>query len=267
MKILLTNDDGVISQGIQIISRMLSEKGWLAAVVGPDRERSGSGHSITVDRPVRVRPLDPGIFAPAIPAYSCDGTPTDCVTIGLSSLFPSADCVVSGINQGPNMSDDVTYSGTVCAAMEGLMCGRQAVAVSLCTKSGDSFRHNMTAALVAMAVLEYIEKNPLPSGAMLNVNVPNLLIKNVKGVRITHRGKRSSSNKVITAKDPHGGDTYWIAGDREDEYEEGSDTGAVNDGCVSVTPMQLDMTHYDFLVEMRSRDVDIKLTKSLKLES
>jgi 5'-nucleotidase len=189
------------------------------------------------------------------------------VTIGLSSLFPSADCVVSGINQGPNMSDDVTYSGTVCAAMEGLMCGRQAVAVSLCTKSGDSFRHNMTAALVAMAVLEYIEKNPLPSGAMLNVNVPNLLIKNVKGVRITHRGKRSSSNKVITAKDPHGGDTYWIAGDREDEYEEGSDTGAVNDGCVSVTPMQLDMTHYDFLVEMRSRDADIKLTKSLKLES
>ena len=267
MKILLTNDDGVISQGIQIISRMLSEKGWLAAVVGPDRERSGSGHSITVDRPVRVRPLDPGIFASTIPAYSCDGTPTDCVRIGLSSLFPSADCVVSGINQGPNMSDDVTYSGTVCAAMEGLMCGRQAVAVSLCTKSGDSFRHNMTAALVAMTVLEYIEKNPLPAGAMLNVNVPNLLIKNVKGVRITQRGKRAGGDKVIAMKDPHGNDTYWITGATEDEYEEGSDTGAVNDGYASVTPIQLDMTHYDLLVDMRSRDVDSKLTKALKLGS
>jgi 5'-nucleotidase len=165
------------------------------------------------------------------------------------------------------MSDDVTYSGTVCAAMEGLMCGRQAVAVSLCAKTGDSFRHNMTAALVAMAVLEYIEKNPLPAGAMLNVNVPNLLIKNVKGVRITHRGKRSSRGKVITMKDPHGGDTYWIADETDDEYEEGSDTNAVNDGCVSVTPIQLDMTHYDLLVEMRSRDIDGKLTKALKLGS
>jgi 5'-nucleotidase len=265
MKILLTNDDGVISQGIQMISRMLSEKGWLSAVVGPDRERSGSGHSITVDRPVRVRPLDPGIFAPEIPAYSCDGTPTDCVAVGLSSLFPSADCVVSGINQGPNMSDDVTYSGTVCAAMEGLMCGRQAVAVSLCVKTGDSFRHNMTAALVAMTVLEYIEKNPLPAGVMLNVNVPNLLIKNVKGVRITHRGKRTSKSGAITMKDPRGGDIYWITGGTEDEYEEGGDTGAVNDGYVSVTPIQLDMTHYDLLVEMRSGDIDSKLTGALKL--
>jgi 5'-nucleotidase len=245
---------------------MLSEKGWLAAVVGPDRERSGAGRSITVDRPVRVRPLDPGIFASTVPAYSCDGTPTDCVNVGLSSLFPSADCVVSGINQGPNMSDDVTYSGTVCAAMEGLTRGRQSVAVSLCSKNSDSFRHNMTAALVAMAVLEYIEKNPLPAGAMLNVNVPNLLIKNVKGVKLTHRGRRSGGGDVITVKDPHGNDSYWITGATGYEYEEGGDVSAVNDGYVSVTPIQLDMTHYDLLVDMRSRDVDSKLTRTLKLE-
>ncbi|MDR1137603.1 MAG: 5'/3'-nucleotidase SurE, partial [Synergistaceae bacterium] len=190
MKILLTNDDGIISQGIQIISRMLADKGWLAAVVAPDRERSGMGHAITVDRPIHAHPLDPGMFSAEVPAYSCDGTPTDCVTIGLDMLFPSADCVVSGINQGPNLSDDVTYSGTVCAAMEGVILKRQSIAVSLCSKPGDSFKHNMTAALAAMAILEYVEKNPLPLGVLLNVNVPNELIKNIKGFKLTQRGKR-----------------------------------------------------------------------------
>jgi 5'-nucleotidase len=265
MKILLTNDDGVISQGIQIISRILADKGWLAAVVAPDRERSGMGHAITVDRPIHVRTLEPGMFSAGVTAYCCDGTPTDCVTVGLDMLFRSADCVVSGINQGPNMSDDVTYSGTVCAAMEGVILKRQSVAVSLCIKPGDSFKHNMTAALSAMAVLEHVGENPLPPGVLLNVNVPNVLVKDIKGFKLTQRGKREYIDKVKYMKDPHGNDSYWIVGEISDERREGTDVTAVNDGYVSVTPISMDMTDYDLLVEMRSGALDKKFDKSLNI--
>jgi 5'-nucleotidase len=244
---------------------MLADKGWLAAVVAPDRERSGMGHAITVERPVHVHPLDPGMFSAGVPAYSCDGTPTDCVTIGLDMLFPSVDCVVSGINQGPNMGDDVTYSGTVCAAMEGVILKRKAIAISLCSKPGDSFKHNTTAALVATAVLEHVEKNPLPPGVLLNVNVPNELVKNIKGFKLTQRGKREYIDKITCMKDPHGNDSYWVAGEISDERNEGTDVTAVNDGYVSVTPISMDMTDYDMLVEMRSGSLDKKLDKSLNI--
>ena len=265
MKILLTNDDGVISQGIRTLSKMLDEKGWLAAVVAPDRERSGAGHAVTVDRPVHLRPLDPGMFAPGVPAFSCDGTPSDCVTIGLDILCVTADFVVSGINEGPNLADDVTLSGTVSAAMEGVMSGRPAVAVSLCLKRGDNHKHYTTAALAAMAVIGHIERNPLPSGVMLNVNVPNDLIKNVKGFKITHRGIRKYMDRVTCIKTPYGGDAYWIAGKPQDGMEEGTDVTAVNEGYISVAPLQLDMTQYDLLVEMRSQELDKKLARSLKM--
>jgi 5'-nucleotidase len=244
---------------------MLNEKGWLAAVVAPDRERSGNGHAVTVDRPVRVHPLDPGMFAPGIPAYSCDGTPSDCVTIGLEVLASFADCVVSGINQGPNLADDVTLSGTVSAAMEGVMMGRPAIAVSLCVKPGDSFKHNTTAALAAMAVIEHIVKNPLPKDVMLNVNVPNELIKNLKGFKITQRGSRKYVDRITCVRDPYGNDVYWIAGKAREMSEEGTDVTAVNEGYVSVSPLHLDMTQYDLMVEMRSLDLDKKLAKSLNL--
>ncbi|MCL2684386.1 MAG: 5'/3'-nucleotidase SurE [Synergistaceae bacterium] len=265
MKILLTNDDGVISQGIRTLSKMLNEKGWLESVIAPDRERSGIGHAVTVDRPVRVRPLDPGMFASSVPAFSCDGTPSDCVTIGLEALCPSADFVVSGINEGPNLADDVTISGTVSAALEGVMSGHPAIAVSLCVKRGENFKHNTTAALAAMAIIGFVEQNPLPSGVMLNVNVPNDLIRNIKGFRITHRGIRKYVNKVTSLKTPFGGDAYWIAGKPQDEMEDGTDVTAVNEGYISVTPLQLDLTQYDLLREMRSREIDIILARSLNM--
>jgi 5'-nucleotidase len=264
MKIVLTNDDGVISQGIQIMARMLADRGWLAAVVAPDRQRSGQGHAVTVDRPVRTTPLDPGMFAPGIPAYSCDGTPTDCVTIGLEALFPSADFVVSGINQGPNVGDDVTYSGTVCAAMEGVIMGRSSVAVSLCCSSEDSFRHFTTAALSAMAVIEYVEQHPLPELSLLNVNVPNVLPKSLKGYKITRRGGRRYQDKLTHAKDPKGNDCYWISGSILDDHEDGSDVTAVNEGYVSVTPIQMDMTNYAMLDDMRVSGVDALFGRALK---
>ncbi|MDR1965942.1 MAG: 5'/3'-nucleotidase SurE [Synergistaceae bacterium] len=267
MKILLTNDDGVVSQGIQIISRILAEKGWLSAVVAPDRERSGMGHAITVDRPLRVRPLDPGMFAPGVSAYSCDGTPTDCVAIGLDALFPGADFVVSGINQGPNLSDDVTYSGTVGAAMEGLVMGRQAVAVSLASASRDRFKHNTTAALAATIVLEHVKENPLPENVLLNINVPNELMKNIKGFKITKMGHRKYVDKIACLKDPHGNDTYWIAGRVDDTREQGSDVTAVSDGYVSVTPVRMDMTDYAMLDEMRSQGLGEKFSEMLNVAS
>jgi 5'-nucleotidase len=244
---------------------MLDDKGWLAAVVAPDRERSGQGHAVTVDRPVRVHPLDPGMFSPTVPAYACDGTPSDCVTIGLDALCQSADFVVSGINNGPNMADDVTLSGTVSAAMEGVMLGRPAIAVSLCSKPGDNFKHNTTAALAAMAVLDHIVKNPLPRDMMLNVNVPNDLIKNIKGFKITQRGIRKYVERITHIKDPSGNDAYWISGKHVDTAEEGTDVTAVNDGYISVTPLHLDMTQYDMMVEMRSQDIDKKLAKALNI--
>ncbi|MDR3331368.1 MAG: 5'/3'-nucleotidase SurE [Synergistaceae bacterium] len=265
MKILLTNDDGVISTGIQILSRSLADREWLMAVVAPDRERSGMGHAITSGVPVRVHPLDPGMFSPGVTAYSCDGTPTDCVTLGLDLLFPDADFVVSGINQGPNMGDDVTYSGTVCAAMEGVILGRPAVAVSLCCKPNDSFRHNTTATLAALAVLEYVERTGLPNDTLLNVNVPNEFMKNIKGFKLTRRGHRRYVDKFTTIKDPHGKDCYWIGGRVEDKREDGTDITAVDDGYVSVSPIAMDMTNYPLLDEMRGKGVDVLLAKSLKL--
>ena len=265
MKILLTNDDGVISQGIHTLSQMLNEKNWLGAVVAPDRERSGAGHSITCDRPVRVHPLDPGMFVSGVPAYSCDGTPSDCVTIGLDVLYPSADFVVSGINEGPNLADDVTLSGTVSAAMEGVMSGRPAIAVSLCSKRGESFKNNTTAAFAAMAVIGYLTENPLPKGVMLNVNVPNCLLRSLKGFKMTRRGVRKYMNRVTHIKTPFGGDAYWIAGTPENVAEEGTDVTAVDEGYVSVTPLHLDMTHNALLEEMRSRGVENDLARSMNM--
>ncbi|MDR1514321.1 MAG: 5'/3'-nucleotidase SurE [Synergistaceae bacterium] len=267
MKILLTNDDGVISQGIHMMSKILADKGWLEAVVAPDRERSGSGHALTVGRPVRVRPLDPGMYPGGISAYACDGTPTDCVSIGLDSLVPKADFVVSGINQGPNLGDDVTYSGTVCAALEGVLLGRPAVAVSLCLEPGDTFGHNTTAAIVTTVVLEYIQEAGLPEGVLLNINVPNLLVRDINGFMITNRGKRKYRDKFTCIKDPNGRDCYWIAGDAVEEYEEGTDVTAVRDGYVSVTPVYIDMTHYSLLYDMRAAGVADRLTKSIKKNS
>lgn len=250
MKVILTNDDGVISEGIRTMSRMLSEKELLGAVIAPDRERSGSGHSMTVGWPVRITPLAPGFFAADVTAYACDGTPTDCINLGLDLLFPDMDLTVAGINQGPNLGDDVTYSGTVCAALESVILGKPAIAVSLVCEHGDhgeGFRHNTTAAIAAMAVIEWIEDHPLPAGTLLNINVPNVLLPALKGFKITKRGVRRYRDKFTKIKDPSGRDCYWIAGHPEDEHDEGTDIAAVSAGYVSVTPMHIDMTDYAFL--------------------
>jgi 5'-nucleotidase len=149
--------------------------------------------------------------------------------------------------------------------MEGTIMGRQSVAVSLCHQRHDSFKHNMSAALAAMAVLEHVLDNPLPTGVLLNVNVPNLLIKSIKGFMLTKRGHRRYVDKITSMKDPRGNDSYWIAGKTEEGCEEGTDVTAVNEGYVSVTPVRLDMTDYAFLDEMRSQGLDDKFAKAINL--
>ena len=264
MKVLLTNDDGVMSTGLGTMAKLLAYKGLLTAVIAPDRDRSGVGHAITVSSPVRLQPLEPVTFAQGVTAYSCDGTPTDCVTLGLDLMVPNADFVVSGINQGPNLGDDVTYSGTVCAAMEGVILGRPAIAVSLCSKREDSAHHNMSAAIAAMAVLEYIEKTGLPKGVLLNINVPNEPIRSIKGFKITKQGVRRYRDKFVVQKDPHGRDYYWIAGKIEDTHEEGSDVTAVAEGYVSVTPIMMDMTCFDLLQSMRESGAEERLSSTIR---
>lgn len=264
MKILLTNDDGVTSSGIRILSRMLAEREILEAIIAPDRERSGCGHAMTMNTPVRTMPLDPGMFTSEVTSYSCDGTPTDCVNLGLDLLFPHADFVVSGINQGSNMGDDITYSGTVCAAMEAVILGRPAIAVSLCCDDTIGFRHNTTAAAVAMTILEYLEEEPLPPSTFLNINVPNLLIPQIKGFQITRSGTRRYTDKFKIIKDPHGKDCYWIGGRVIDDPQEGTDIKAIADGFVSITPIRIDMTDHDRIAEMSVSGYADKLFDGLK---
>lgn len=266
MKILLTNDDGVNSVGIQAIARELSGRGMLAAVVAPDRERSGMGHAITVTKPVRVNLLEHGAFPDGAPVYSCDGTPTDCVTIGLDLLFPHADFVVSGANQGPNLGDDVTYSGTVCAAMEGVILKRPSLAISLTSTPTDSVKHNETAAFATIAVLDYLESNPLPEGVLLNVNVPNRPLSEIRGFQLTRRGIRRYVEKFTSMKDPHGRDCYWISGKIDDVFEEGTDVTAVAQGFISVTPIHMDMTQYSLLDEMKAVGFESRLDSAIDKE-
>lgn len=263
MKILLTNDDGVVSTGIQVMSRMLTEQEMLGGVLAPDRERSGAGHSITVGVPLRLFPLDPGMFSPDVTAYSCDGSPTDCVNIGLDLIFPSIDFVVSGINQGANLGEDVTYSGTVCAAMESAVLGRPAMAVSLCCSSKSTFRHNTTAAIAAMTILKAIEEIGLPEGTFLNVNVPNELLPAIKGFKLTSLGKRKYYDKFTKMKDPSGRDCIWIGGSTKDEPVEGTDIAAVAEGYVSVTLLHTDMTAREQMGELAQRGLIEQLNSAM----
>ena len=263
MKVLLTNDDGVVSPGIQIMARILADRGKLSGVLAPDRERSGTGHAITMTHPVKIWLLEQGMFPSSAPAYACDGTPTDCVTIALEDVFTDADFVMSGINQGPNLGDDITYSGTACAALEGLVLERNAMAISLCSKPGDLACHNTTAAAVGIRLLEYIETEPLPEGIMLNVNVPNLPLRNLRGVAVTKRGHRRYTEKLTKIKDPKGRDCYWIGGSIEDGFEEGTDVWAVHSGYVSITPVHLDMTHYGTVESMISKNAEKILSASV----
>lgn len=235
MRILVSNDDGVLAPGIKVLATELASLGEVV-VVAPDRNRSGASNSLTLTRPLRIRQLDSGY-------YSVEGTPTDCVHLALTGfLSEGTDMVVSGINDGGNLGDDVLYSGTVAAAMEGRYLGLPAIAVSMV---GDNIQHYRTAAIIAKQLALQLNLNRLPSQTILNVNVPDLPLNQIKGIQVTRLGTRHAAEPVVKEYDPRGRPIYWIGppGLAADAGI-GTDFHAINSGYVSVTPLHLDMTHY-----------------------
>ena len=232
MRILLSNDDGIHAPGIQTLAKALREFAEVQ-VVAPDRNRSGASNSLTLESSLRTFTFENGDIAVQM------GTPTDCVYLGVNALMrPRPDIVVSGINAGPNLGDDVIYSGTVAAAMEGRHLGFPALAVSL-----NGYQHYDTAAAVTCTILRALSREPLRTGRILNINVPDLPLDQIKGIRVTRCGNRHPADQVIPQKDPRGNTLYWIGppGDKRDAGP-GTDFAAVDEGYVSVTPLHVDLT-------------------------
>lgn len=261
-KILVTNDDGVYAEGILELARALSSAGYETLVCAPDRERSASGHSMTMDRPLQIKRADAALAA-GLDAWCCDGTPTDSVIMALEALKFPADMVISGINRGPNLGDDVTYSGTACAAMEGVIAGLPAMAVSLVCGSRDAELHFSTASRAALEILEWTQKHPMGEGVFYNVNVPNVPLEELRGVKLARKGKRRYHDKITVIKTPFGGEAYWVGGRIVDGDDEDTDVRAVSRGFASVTPVHLEMTSFAELERISAlsmeRDVDAAL--------
>ncbi|WP_058492110.1 5'/3'-nucleotidase SurE [Legionella worsleiensis] len=235
MRILVSNDDGVFAAGISALATELTSIAEVE-VIAPDRNRSGASNSLTLRDPLRVKKLDNGY-------YSVEGTPTDCVHLALTGfLEQSVDIVVSGINEGANLGDDVLYSGTVAAAMEGRYLGLPAIAMSLV---GDSNLHYQAAAIIARQLVMKLSTQILPSQTILNVNVPNLPLEQIKGLQVTRLGTRHSAEPVVKEYDPRGRPIYWVGPPGlEADAGPGTDFHAINSGYVSITPLHLDMTNY-----------------------
>lgn len=236
MRILVTNDDGINAPGIKVLARALEQVGEVA-VVAPDRERSAVGHALTLHQPLRSVKLGTNIFA-------VDGTPSDCVNLGIHSLLPfKPDIVISGINHGGNLGDDVTYSGTVSAAMEATLMGIPAFAVSLV--ANDAGSNFAAAGAFAAKLAGIVMKEGLPNDTFLNVNVPDLPADGLRAPLITSQGKRRYEGMIIDKVDPRGRNYYWIGTVDVNFHDiEGTDYHAVSRGHISVTPLHLDLTNY-----------------------
>ncbi|MBB5884709.1 5'/3'-nucleotidase SurE [Xanthomonas sp. LMG 8992] len=246
MRVLVSNDDGVDAPGIRMLAEQLRGAGHEVTVVAPDRDRSGASNSLTLDLPIRLKRID---------HYTCSvaGTPTDCVHLALTGMLEfDPDIVVSGINNSANLGDDVIYSGTVSAAMEGRFLGLPAVAVSLVTHNHEP-RHFQTAARAAVEIVARLKADPLPADTILNVNVPDLPWQELKGFEVTRLGNRHRSEPCLPQTDPRGGTVYWIGpAGREQDAGPGTDFHAVRTGFISITPIQVDLTRYQALEKVAS---------------
>jgi len=235
MRILLSNDDGYFAPGITLLAEMLAPLAEIT-VVAPERDRSGSSNSLTLDRPLTVRRIQGRV-------HFVNGTPTDCVHLAVTGLLKELpDIVISGINHGANMGDDTIYSGTVAAATEGFLLGIPSIAISLVAESGGHFR---TAGRVAVELVTRFQRRPFGQPVLLNVNVPDVEHAELRGMQITRLGKRHKAEPVVKSKTPRGETVYWIgaAGTAQDAGE-GTDFHAIANNRVSVTPLQMDLTHY-----------------------
>ena len=240
--ILVTNDDGVHSPGIMALVRAVKELGD-AYIVAPDRERSAAGHSLTLHRPLKAEEIRGNVF-------SINGTPTDCVTLGINKLLPQKpDLVVSGINRGANLGDDITYSGTVAAAIEGTIFGIPSIAFSLIT---DKHYHFETGSFFALKIAEYVLNQSLPYDTLLNVNIPNIRREDIKGIKLTRQGRRIYENSIQEMLNPWGEKHFWIGGGKIYwEHGEDTDMEAVQENFVSISPIHLDLTNFSALKFMR----------------
>ncbi|MEK6771002.1 MAG: 5'/3'-nucleotidase SurE [Pseudomonadota bacterium] len=243
MHILLSNDDGYLSPGLEQLAKALAPLA-LITVVAPERDRSGASNSLTLTRPLRVRRGENGFFI-------VDGTPTDCVHLAVTGLMDQQpDMVIAGINRGANLGDDVLYSGTVAAAMEGRFLGAPAIAISLV---GRPPSHFATAAQVAVRLVERLRNDPLPANTILNVNVPDLPLSALAGYEATRLGNRHKAEPAVRASDPHGEPVYWVgAPGPEADAGPGTDFHAVRQQRVSITPLHVDLTRYTALDQVSS---------------
>ena len=249
--ILVTNDDGISSAGIKVLAKTLRTIGEVY-IVAPETEQSAVAHALTLHRPLKFEET-------AVRTYFINGTPTDCVIIGVNKILPrKPDIIVSGINNGANLGDDITYSGTVAAAIEGTLLGVPSIAVSLATGNhdGHGFKKGASARLLAASnfarelALKVLDRG-LPADTLLNVNVPEA--ENIKGVRITKQGKMVYDNGIQELKDPRGRQYYWIGGGVPTWARgENTDFQAVWDGYISVTPVQLNLTNYEALKHIKN---------------
>jgi 5'-nucleotidase len=240
--ILLSNDDGVASEGLRALQVTLAslDEVW---VVAPDRDQSAVSHSLTLQRPLRIEEVGPRTFA-------VDGTPTDCVNLALNGILRERPrLVISGINLGANLGDDITYSGTVSAAMEGTLLGVPGIAVSLVGTERFDFA---PAADFTCRLAARLLRDPLPPDTLLNVNVPALPAAEIKGFAFTRQGKRRYGDAIVEKVDPRGKKYYWIGGGQLDFVDaEGTDFSAVQRGLISVTPLHLDLTNYRSLEQLQ----------------
>lgn len=243
IRILVSNDDGVNAPGIKALTEALTEIATVLTV-GPDRNCSGASNSLTLTNPLRINRLDNGYI-------SVHGTPTDCVHLAIRELYDGEpDMVVSGINAGANMGDDTLYSGTVAAAMEGRFLGFPAVAISL---NGRKFEHYQSAAIYARRIVQGLLAQPLTKDQILNVNVPDLPLDQIKGIKVTRLGARHKAEGIVRTQDPAGREIFWLGPPgQEQDATEGTDFHAIANGYVSITPLTVDLTAYGQLTALQN---------------
>jgi 5'-nucleotidase len=259
MKLLIGNDDGIFAKGIQTLADTLAEAGHEVTVVCPDRERSATGHGLTLHDPIRAEVVQ-SLFYPTVRAWACSGTPSDCIKLGLGALVETPpDFVLSGINQGSNLGTDILYSGTVSAAMEGVIEGIPSIAFSLNSFVSHEFQ---PAAQFAQVLLQHLAHHPLPGAILLNVNIPAVKAREIAGVAIARQGVRRYHNLFEKRLDPRGKTYYWLAGELLEEAEFTdcdpeaalhwpTDIQAIRENYITVTPLQYNLTYQGVLGQIQ----------------
>jgi len=259
--LLISNDDGIFAIGVRTLANTLAQKGYDVTVVCPDRERSATGHGLTLHQPIRANIVDQ-LFDPEVTAWSCSGTPSDCVKFALSTVFDSPpDMVLSGINHGSNLGTDILYSGTVSAAMEGTIDGLPSLAISLASYTATDFT---TAAEVTTQLLEKLPT--IPEGTLLNVNIPAVSYQEIAGTKLTRQGLRRYIENFEKRLDPRGNSYYWLAGEVIEEISPPqakylpsdlpTDIEAIRHNYVTLTPLEYDLTHGKSALSLRDQGVD-----------